>query len=328
MNVLITGGTGFIGYRLALHCLERGDAVKILGQENTPAETANRELIEREGAQIVLGSVTDIPELKDLFDGVDVVFHLAATQHEMNVPDQQFWDVNVEGTRHVFEGAIAAGVKRVVHGSTIGVYGVPTTVVTEKTECEPDNIYGVTKLEGEKLALSFKDKIGVAAIRIPEVYGPGDQRLVKLFRGISKNVFFMIGCGQNMHHVIYIDDLVTGFLQAAEHPNVHGDVFLLAGKEPVTTDQMVGTVAKVLGCPFPRIRAPMLPFLVTAFVMEKALRPFGIQPPLHRRRLDFFRKTFTLCSQKSMDTFGFDPRVGFTEGAKRTAAYYQKMGYL
>ena len=328
MNVLITGGTGFIGSRLALHCLERGDAVKILGQENTPAETSNRELIEKNGAQIVLGSVTDIPELRDLFDDVDVVFHLAATQHEMNVPDQKFWDVNVTGTRNVFEAAVAAGVNRVVHGSSIGVYGVPTVVVTEETPRDPDNIYGVTKLEGERVALSHSDRIGVSVIRIPEVYGPGDRRLVKLFRGINKSMFFMIGRGQNVHHVIYIDDLVAGLLQAAEHPAAHGEVFLLAGKEPVTTDHMVSTVAQVLGKPFPRIRAPMLPFLVTALVMEKTLRPLGIQPPLHRRRLDFFRKTFTLSPQKAMDAFGFDPQVDFAEGAKRTAAYYQELGYI
>jgi len=328
VNVLITGGTGFIGSRLALRCLDRGDAVRVLGQENTPAETSNRELIETRGASISVGSVTSNPALPDLFHGVDCVFHLAATQHEMNVPDQRFWDVNVTGTKNVFEASVAAGVSRVIHGSTIGVYGVPTATIDEQTPCHPDNIYGVTKLEGEKLALSYQDRITVVVIRIPEVYGPGDRRLVKLFKPISKNTFFVIGNGDNLHHLIFIDDLIDGFLLAAEHDGAANQLFLLAGKDPVTTDQMAATIADQLGTKGPRFRAPMLPFLVLATMLERGLRPLGIQPPLHRRRLDFFRKSFTLSADRARAAFGFDPKTDFAEGARRTAEYYKEQGFL
>jgi nucleoside-diphosphate-sugar epimerase len=122
MKVLITGGTGFIGSRLALACMEKGHEARVLGQENTPAEIRNSRDLKERGATLVLGSVTDKELLTASLDGVEVVFHLAATQHEMNVPDQRFWDVNVGGTKNVLEAASAAGVRRVVHGSTIGVY--------------------------------------------------------------------------------------------------------------------------------------------------------------------------------------------------------------
>jgi len=328
MNVLITGGTGFIGSRLALECLERGHGVKVLGQENTQAESHNKALLEKKGAQIALGSVVDNPGLFDLFKDVDVVFHLAATQHEMNVPDQKFWDVNVSGTKNVLEASVRGGVSRVVHGSTIGVYGSPTTVIDEKTPTNPDNIYGVTKLEGEKLALSYRDKLGVVVVRIPEVYGPGDRRLVKLFKPISKNAFFIIGRGQNVHHLMYIGDLVAGLLLASDHPSAKDQLFLFAGKEPVTTNQMATIIAEQLGSRKPRFRAPMFPFLVAATLLEKILRPIGIQPPLHRRRLDFFRKSFTLSAEFAKQTFGFSPQIGFAEGAKLTGDFYKEMGYL
>jgi len=328
MNVLITGGTGFIGSRLALRCLERGHGVLVLGQENTPAETANRKLIEDKGARIVLGSVADNPELARLFLGIDVVFHLAAIQHEMNVPDQRFWDVNVTGTKNVLEASLAAGVSCVVHGSTIGVYGSPATLIDENTPTRPENIYGVTKLEGEQVALSYAARLSVVVIRIPEVYGPGDRRLVKLFKPISRNAFLIIGRGENVHHLIFIDDLVDGFLQACQHPNAAGKLFLLAGKQPVTTNEMAATIAEQLGTRKPRFRAPMFPFLIAATVLETTLRPLGIQPPLHRRRLDFFRKSFTLSAELAKRTFGFDPQVDFAQGAKRTAEFYREMGYL
>ncbi|PJB32127.1 MAG: 3-beta hydroxysteroid dehydrogenase, partial [Deltaproteobacteria bacterium CG_4_9_14_3_um_filter_65_9] len=119
MNVLITGGTGFIGSRLGLRRLADGHSVLILGQENTPAESSNRKLLEEKGARIRLASVTRKELLPELLKGIDVVYHLAAAQHEVNVPDQRFRDVNVQGTANLLEAAVIVGVKRFVHGSTI-----------------------------------------------------------------------------------------------------------------------------------------------------------------------------------------------------------------
>ena len=328
LNVLITGGTGFIGSRLALECLNRGHAVKVLGQENTPAESFNRKIVEDRGGQVFLESVTNTHGLLELFQGVDVVFHLAAAQHEMNVPDRKFWDVNVTGTKNILEASVRAGVKRFVHGSTIGVYGSIAGVIDEQTPCMPDNIYGVTKFEGEKLALSYCDRIPTVVIRIPEVYGPGDRRLLKLFKAIRRNAFLVIGSGENLHHLIYIDDLVEGLLQSAVHPAAANKLFLLAGIEPVTTNQMVAAISRQLGTTPPRFRTPMFPFMVAAIVLEKTMRPLGIQPPLHRRRLDFFKKSFTLATQHARQTFGFSPKEDFLQGALKTANWYKEMGYL
>lgn len=328
MKVLITGGTGFIGSRLALRCRERGDIVRVLAQENTAAETSNREELEATGVELQLGSVVNPEAVRRAVEEMDVVFHLAATQHEMNVPDQKFRDVNVKGTRNVLEAAEQMGVRRFVHGSTIGVYGWPRGVLDEQSPVEPDNIYGITKLEGERLALSWSDRIPLVVIRIPEVYGPGDRRLLKLFRAIQKKAFFVIGRGRNLHHVIFVDDLVEGLLAAAESPNVTGELFVLAGPEAVSTDRMVQAIAAALEVPEPKFRAPFWPFAMVATVMELMFRPIGVQPPLHRRRLDFFRKSFELSTEKAQKTFGFSPSVSFVDGARRTAEWYQERGLL
>jgi len=328
VNVLVTGGTGFIGSRLALRCAARGDGVRVLAQENTEAELSNRDALEAAGVEVFLGSVTDPQAVRGALAGIDVVFHLAATQHEMNVPDEKFRNVNVDGTRNVLEAALRAGARRVVHGSTIGVYGRPRGVLDEESPVEPDNIYGVTKLEGERLALSWSDRIPVVAIRIPEVYGPGDRRLLKLFRAIGKGAFFMIGSGRNLHHVIYVDDLVDGLLAAAESPDTPGQLFVLAGPEPVSSNHMARAIAEALEVRPPRFRAPLWPFAMLAAVLEFALRPIGVQPPLHRRRLDFFRKSFELSTEKARMTFGFTPSVDFDRGARRTAKWYRDQELL
>lgn len=329
MKVMITGGTGFIGARLAIKCLEDGDKVTILGQVNNPAEEENRALIEAQGGEIVIGSVTDKEVVNRAADQVEIIYHLAAAQHEANVANQHFWDVNVEGTRNVLDAAIKVGVKRFVHGSTIGVYGSAMEgELDEDTPLRPNNIYGVTKSEGEKLVLSYADRLPVVVVRISETYGPGDRRLLKLFRAIDKRMFFMVGRGENKHQLIYVDDLVEGLRLAASSESAVGQVFVLAGKEVLTTNQMVKSIAESLDTHQSRLRFPLWPFLAAATILETTLRPLGIQPPLHRRRMDFFRKSFFFSNQKSTNILEFEPKTPFVEGVTQTARWYKEQGYL
>jgi len=329
MSVLITGGTGFIGSRLALRYLELGEQVKILGQENNKAETANKELLTAKGAEFFSISVTDRESVFSALEGVDLVFHLAAAQHEANIPDQIFRDVNVEGTRNVLEASVIAGVKRFIHGSTIGVYGEGAEgQLSEQSPLRPDNIYGMTKLEGEEIVLSFKDRLPVVIVRISETYGPGDRRLLKLFKAIKKNMFFVIGKGTNKHHLTYIDDLIDGFFRCCESSAADGEVFILTGKDILTTNQMVEIIANALGQKPPGWHAPFFLFLWIAVAMETLLRPLGIQPPLHRRRLDFFKKNLYFLQDKMRNHLGFQPKFSFAEGTRLTAEWYGENGLL
>jgi nucleoside-diphosphate-sugar epimerase len=329
MRVLITGGTGFIGSRLALQCLATGHTVKVVGQQNTAAEAANSKDLVAQGVDVMLASVTDRDRMHSAVQGFDVVYHLAAAQHEANVPDQHFWAVNVTGTRNLLDASVQAGVKRFVLGGTIGVYGGALTgIIDEESPLAPDNIYGQTKREGEQLVLSYQDRLPVVVVRIPETYGPGDYRLLKLFRAIHKRLFFMIGSGRNLHHLIYIDDLLVGLTLAATVAEAPGRLLVLAGKEALSTNDMVAIIAEQLGVRVPAFRAPLFPFIVTATILEGSLRPLGIQPPLHRRRMDFFKKSIVLSHKKASRILGFTPQTSFKEGVKETAKWYGDMGYL
>ncbi|MFV2057299.1 MAG: NAD-dependent epimerase/dehydratase family protein [Thiohalomonadales bacterium] len=329
MKILITGGTGFIGSRLALRCKQRNYEVVILAQVNTPAEKENTEQLKAQGFQLVIGGVGDKGKVREAVKGCDVVFHLAAAQHEANKSDQHFWDVNVEGTRNLLDASIEVGIKRFVHGSTIGVYGVELQgEISEVSPLKPDNIYGVTKKAGEELVLSYQDKLPVAVIRISETYGPGDRRLLKLFKGIAKRSFFVIGSGENKHQLIYVDDLIDAMFLAAETEAALGEVFVAAGQEILTTNDMVETISSVLKVEKIKLRAPMLPFYLLAVLMELTLKPLGIQPPLHRRRLDFFKKTLYFRQDKPQQVLGFTSKTSFAEGSAQTAEWYRQQGLL
>lgn len=327
MRILITGGTGFIGSQLARVAATRGDEVRVLGMTNTAAEARNVERLRAAGIHVTLASL-DGDAFLPLLEGVDVVHHLAAAQHETNVPDAHYWRINVACTERLLDACIAAGVERLVYGSTMGVYGKQTGVLDETSPRQPDSIYGITKAAAEDVVLARRDALDVVVVRIAEAYGPGDYRLLKLFRAIARRRFLIIGDGQNRHPLIFIDDLVAGLDAAAAHPAASGEVFILAGRDQPTTLEMTRIVAESLGQPEPRLRMPVLPFLGLALAMEHTLRPLGISPPLHRRRLDFFRRSLQLSFDKASRMIGFDPRRSFHEGAAASAAWYREAGEI
>jgi dihydroflavonol-4-reductase len=327
-SALITGGTGFIGSRLALEAGRRGWAVAVLGLANTPAESRNIGLLREAGIEVVLESLAEMGKLRRLLGGRAVVYHLAAAQHETNVPDEHFWELNLRCTERLLDACVEARVGRFVYASTMGVYGSRTGVLDEATPPSPDNIYGVTKLAAEQAVLARCADIPVAIARIAEAYGPGDRRLLKLFRGLKRGYFPIIGDGRNRHPLIYSDDLVDGLLLLGEHPAALGETFVLAGDEQPTTDELVRIVAAVLGREVPRIKLPLAPFVLAAALSEGVLRPVGVKPPLYRRRLDFFRRSLELSNTKAAQALGFRPSTRLAEGVSRTAAWYRAGGEL
>jgi len=329
MTWLITGGTGFIGSRLALKARREGREVVVAGQVNTDAERARLQELQAAGIAIEQGPLQDGAYARRVSAGCEVIIHLAAAQHEANVPDSYFESVNVEGTRTLLEASVAAGVRRFVYGSTIGVYGAAGGGVLSETSMPcPANIYGRTKLAAEGVVKQFASRVPVSIVRISETYGPGDFRLLKLFRAVDRGRFMMIGPGLNRRQVIHVDDLNSILLLAGEHPAAVNQTFVAAGAEVMTTRDMVQRIAVALQRRPPRLRVPLWPFLALAVVMEITLKPLGIQPPLHRRRLDFFRKSFVFDTRKVRDVLGFTPAVEFPAGAAETAAWYREQGHL
>jgi len=326
MKILITGGTGFIGSRLAERCVNEGHEVSVLGREDaSETEIETRKRLQDLGVEVLVGSVTDRDKMFAITSDKTIVFHLAAAQHEMNVSDDLFRAVNVEGTRNMLDASIAAGVERFVHGSSIGVYDRDVQdVVDESTPLRSDNIYGITKAEGEKVVRDYFDRQPSTIIRISETYGPGDRRLLKLFRGVNKGMFFVIGNGRNIHQLIHVDDLVDGFLLVAGHSSAVGETFVLAGRERLTTNQMVASIAEAVDGKQKKWRAPLWPFMLLATILELTLRPLGIQPPLHRRRMDFFTKSFQISTSRAEKTIGFTAKTSFAEGSRRTAEWYRE----
>ncbi|MCB1884880.1 MAG: NAD-dependent epimerase/dehydratase family protein [Geminicoccaceae bacterium] len=328
MRIALTGATGFIGSRLALAAAALGHAVLAFGLANNGIEEDRRSRLAAEGIAVEALDLAGGPDPAPRLEGVDAVVHLAAAQHEVKKPDRHFEAVNVKGTIRLLDAAARAGVGRFVHASTIGVHGEGSGVLDEGTALRPDNVYGRTKLAGEEAVRAWRDRIQAVVVRVPETYGPGDLRLLKLFKGVQKGRFLVVGNGLNRHQPIYVDDLADALLACAVHPDAPGRTFVLGGPEAVTTNAMVAAVAAAVGREPPRVRAPLWPFLTAAYGFEWTFRPLGLDPPLHRRRMGFFTKDQAIRADLAREVLGFVPKVDFAEGARRTAAWYAERGLI
>jgi nucleoside-diphosphate-sugar epimerase len=328
-RLFVTGGSGFIGSRLARVAIERGHDVTVVTAVNNPTERARCEALEKEGINVLIAPLEDSFAVARALVAHEVVIHLAAAQHEAQAPESHFHQVNVEGTRRLLELAARAGVRRFVHGSTIGVYGAAARrILDEQSALAPDNPYGRTKAVAETVVRALEGTMERCIVRISETYGPGDMRLLKLFRGVQSGRYLTVGRGKNEHQLIYVDDLVRGLLAATIAPELNGETLVLAGSERVTTNAMVSAIAAAVGQSRRIFHAPMWPFVAAAYVMEKVMSPLGLKPPLHRRRLDFFRKSFRFSTAKAERLLGFRATTSFTEGARRTADWYRANGFL
>ena len=322
---LVTGATGFTGGHLARELRRRGYAVRALTRRGS--DTSG---LADHGIELCEGQLVNLDDVTRAMQGVGVVFHIAAAYREAKHPDSYYFDVNVGGTKHILDAARSEGVSRVVHCSTAGVHGEVTTIpADENAPMNPGDVYQDSKLEGERMAMAeFERGLPGVVFRPVGIYGPGDTRFLKLFRTIANRRFRMFGSGEVLYHLTYIDDLVDGIILCGESPQALGETFLLAGPRYTTLNELVRLVAEAVERPAPRGRLPLWPLLTAATVCEVACRPLGIDPPLHRRRCDFFTKDRAFTSEKARRMLGYQPRVDLDVGLKRTADWYRSAGLL
>ncbi|HEU4652538.1 MAG TPA: NAD(P)-dependent oxidoreductase [Steroidobacteraceae bacterium] len=329
LRLLVTGATGFIGSRLALHTHRLGMDVIATGRAELPVEIERLNELRAANVRVEAGVLQDAALAERVLQGRNCVIHLAAAQHESEKPESYFRAVNVDATRALLERCVAAGVERFVYGSSIGVYGESgSALLDENSPLRPQNAYTRTKVEAEGLVKRYAGRIGTCVIRISETYGPGDQRLLKLFKTIDRGHFVMIGPGTNCRQMMHVNDLIRVLLMAGQHERAVGETFVVAGQEVLTTNQTVKTIAEILERTPPRLRVPLWPFMAAAKVFEATLPRFNIQPPIHERRLDFFRKSFVFSTVKAKHVLGFQPEITFHAGAADTAAWYRSRGLL
>lgn len=325
MKCLVTGANGVTGSYVAKALQRAGHQVR--GMVRPGRATAEMETL---GVEAVEGELTSASDVERAVRGCDQIYHIAAVFRTAGHPDSYYTDVNVGGTIHLLEAARKAGCERVVHCSTGGVHGhIAVGPANEEYRFAPDDVYQRSKLEGELAAVAASRRgQPVAIFRPGPIYGEGDLRFLKLFRTIQKRQFAMIGNGRPHLQMVHLDDLTQGILCCGSRPEALGQVFLLAGPEAPTLNELTKLIAAELQVGPPFIRIPVWPVYTAGWLCEMLCVPFGIDPPLHRRRVGFFTHNREFDISKARRMIGYDPKVSLREGIRRTIAWYRTQGLL
>lgn len=324
-KTLVTGATGFTGRALSKRLCDLGYDVSAFVRA-----TSKTDELKQWGVKPIVVDITDADAVMRAYEPCDRIFNIAAAFRTEHDSEAEFRKVNAAATDHLLEAAKQKGVGRFVHCSTVGVQGeIKNPPADEEASFNPGDRYQQTKLEGELFArAAFEQGLPGTVVRPVGIHGPGDTRFLKLFRPIAKRRFVMVGRGQSLYHMTYIDDLIDGFLLAAEKDAALGAVFTIGGAKYTTLKELVDLIADVLDVPPPRLRVPYWPVNVAAHLCPMLCKPFKIQPPIYPRRVEFFKKSRAFSIEKARKRLGYEPKVSLRDGLAKTAAWYREEGLV
>lgn len=325
--VLVTGATGFTGIVLTRKLVEAGLKVSAVARKSS-----NLEPLKDLDITWFRGDVFDEKVMKEALAGQQYVFHVAAAFREAKSTEKDYWNVHVRSTQIIAEEVIKdPDFKRYIHISTIGVHGhIEDPPATEEYRFAPGDGYQRTKLQAEEWLNEFASKtpISYTIIRPAAIYGPGDRRLVKLFKMALKSYFPLLGKGNCMYHLVHVDDLTNSFIIAATHPDAQGETIISGAEEPIAIADIARIVADHFGKTIKVIRLPIGPFFLIADICEFLCKPLKIEPPIYRRRVAFYSKDRNFDISKMKNVLGYSPRHSNKAGIVETADWYVEQGWL
>lgn len=326
MKVLVTGAGGFVGYEVVKNLRSKGFDVR--GLIRNPKQ---KEKLEKLGAEVILGDITDEKTINDAVKGVSKVYHIAALFRQAGLPDQEYTRVNVDATKLLLDASVQQGVEKFIYCSTNGVHGdIDNPPANENAPYNPGDVYQVSKLEAEKIVIQYakSGKINASVIRPAMIYGPGDDRFLKLFKGIAEGKFFYVGKGEALVHFIDVRDLAEAFYLLGERKDLAGEAFLIAGKTYSTLKEVCGKIAKLLGVKPPWLHLPVRPMQILGSICEAICTPLKINPPIFRRRVDFFIKNRCFDCSKAQNILGFKPMKNLDQELVEIIDSYVKDGKI
>lgn len=328
MKILVTGATGFLGSHVTELALKRGNAVRALARPSEDVAWLVKSCVE-----VCRGDLTDRLSLEAAVDGVERVLHCAARTGPWG-PQTEYEQVNVYGVKLLVETAMAAGVRRIVHVSSITVHGLDVHGTVDETAllCGGLDPYSRTKVAGERvLQQMILDKgAPITIVRPGLIYGPRDMNSFARFaRLIEQGKMVFIGSGTNHLPLIYVRDVAQGIVLASEVEQAVGRAYLLVNDEPITQRDYYTAIAKELGVPAPHIHLPYRAALALGASAELVghLTQRKQPPPLMRFGLMQIGGENRFVISRARSELGFAPQVDLTDGVRESIAWYRSKHY-
>lgn len=308
-KILVTGALGFVGQSLCKTLSKSGKSVRgIVRSLNSFSKNTNIEYV-------AVGDIVYKKDWKNILVDIDCIVHCAGRAHIMNETKNDilktYRSVNVDVTKQLAEQAAAAGVRRLVFLSSIGVLGLDTNnrkSFLYSDEINPTENYAISKYEAEQalLQISNKTSIETIIIRSPLVYGPSAPgNLARLIKLVSSGIPLPFSSINNKRSMVGIDNLVDLLIRCIDHHDSAGKTFLISDGEDLSTPDLINHIASSMG------RKAYL-FPVPLFLLKFVSRIFGKQ-----KEIDRLIGSLKIDSDYTREILNWTPPVSVTEGIRR-----------
>lgn len=302
MKIAITGGSGFIGARLAR-------ALTAAGHSVVPIDTTGETPVD----------IMDKEALTNAVQGCEAIYHLAAAHRDDIFPRSLYYDINGQGTKNVIDAANAAGITKIIFTSSFAVYGLDSGTPDETTPPAPFNDYGRSKLEAEQhLKLWAKASLErrLTIIRPVVVFGEGNRgNMHTLIDQIARGRFLMIGQGQNKKSIAYVGNVVD-FLIYTLGGEANFVLYNYADKPDLSTHDLIDIICRRLKVKPPSLRLPYILGLAGGYVFDGVARVTGKRFPISAVRVQKFCAD-TTCAADACRAAGFTPQYTLEDGIIR-----------
>lgn len=318
---VITGATGLLGSHIAEQLAQLGRPVRALVRSSSDVA-----FLRGLGVEIVAGDLGNMQSLRAAFAGADTVYHCAS-----RVGDFGTWKLFraevVETTRTVMEACRTMAVGRVLHVSSVAVYGLrPRIPAGGLTEEQPlrrrlrfGDHYGLAKIQSEEVARTLVP--GVTIVRPTWVFGPRDRHgLPRLMKALRGGWVSLVGSGANLLNIVHARDVASGAILAANHPEARGQIYNLCSEGEITQRQFLDALADAEGLPRVTRKAPLRLAYWGGFVSEiiaRVLR-FRRAPFISRYSVSRLSRPAAYRIDKARTQLGWSPHVKILDGLRET----------
>lgn len=256
-SVLVTGASGFLGSALVNELLESGYDVRALVRH--PGSSSYPKSVE-----IIVGDIRDPQCAKQASAGCDTVVHLAGQAHALDddhVSDQDYQSINVDGTKHLLDGAVAGGVRTFIFASSVKVFGETTTGSVDESEPPaPQSPYARSKWMAEQLITSYGKggRLATLSLRLPLVYGPTEKgNLYRMIAAIDRGKFPPLPPVQAVRSMLYVKNFVLAVRAALQLDRFLKPMYVLTDAKPYSITEVYDLLRRGLGLPPPLSRVPL-----------------------------------------------------------------------
>lgn len=326
MRAFVTGGSGFIGRNLVKRLISQKWSVICLTRKNQDLGVGGNKI------KIIQGDLRNLGSFNQEIKQADVIFHLAAALPHHGLSEKEYWDINVGGLRNLLNASKNLMIKRLVHVSTVGIYGsTGKNGVNENSPLHPTDAYSRSKAEAETVLREFASKYSLpfTIIRPTIGFGPGDLRpgFSNLFRLIQKHRFIPVGKGDNYFHTIYVENLIDALFLATLEDKAKGEDFIIGDDPCLTMGEIIKTIAKTEKVNLPNYYLPIpIAFLLARFF--DLGRIIGLPAPLTTQRVKFITENRRYDITKAKKILGYKADIKFPEAVRKTYLWYRLNGYL